>query len=127
LTESTSAIPPCCAGGVLLEMITDGMFLKRYRQRRLFRRLAVEEAQRVRPAVTAARADLPRLRRAEFWKIVDPLAPQCPVCGNQLTVRTAKRSRTPGTQFWGCRSYPNCTFTAHIDEIDGPAPRSFAL
>ena len=34
--------------------------------------------------------------------------PVCPKCGGQMIVRTAKRGK-PGTQFWSCSNYPNCT------------------
>ncbi len=35
----------------------------------------------------------------------------CPVCGNQMVARTAKRGRNVGQSFWGCRGYPACRGT----------------
>lgn len=34
--------------------------------------------------------------------------PTCPVCGSFMTLRTAKRGRYAGNQFWGCVTYPKC-------------------
>ena len=36
-------------------------------------------------------------------------SPQCPVCGAMMALRTAKSGRNPGSQFWGCTKYPQCT------------------
>ena len=32
----------------------------------------------------------------------------CPKCGNPMVLRTAKRGRNTGNQFWGCSAYPKC-------------------
>lgn len=34
---------------------------------------------------------------------------QCPICGALMALRTAKSGRNPGSQFWGCTKYPQCT------------------
>lgn len=35
----------------------------------------------------------------------------CPLCGNQMVARTAKRGSNVGQNFWGCRGYPACRGT----------------
>ena len=35
----------------------------------------------------------------------------CPKCGHPLQLRTAKRGRNSGSQFWGCSRYPSCKGT----------------
>ncbi len=35
-------------------------------------------------------------------------APLCPVCGRQMILKTARKGRTPGSQFWGCPQFPKC-------------------
>ena len=35
----------------------------------------------------------------------------CPRCGNNLTIRTARRGQNAGNQFYGCTSYPRCKYT----------------
>lgn len=35
----------------------------------------------------------------------------CPKCGGDLILRTAKRGPNPGSQFYGCSSYPKCRYT----------------
>ena len=35
----------------------------------------------------------------------------CEKCGADLVLRTARRGKSAGNQFWGCSSFPKCTFT----------------
>jgi restriction system protein len=35
----------------------------------------------------------------------------CEKCGAGLVLRTARRGQTSGSKFWGCSTYPKCTFT----------------
>lgn len=41
-------------------------------------------------------------------------APQCPKCGNTMTLRTAKSGSNAGKQFWGCINYPNCRMVTSV-------------
>ncbi len=41
---------------------------------------------------------------------------QCPLCGNDLVVRTASRGERAGKQFYGCSNFPKCTYIQNIDE-----------
>jgi restriction system protein len=40
-----------------------------------------------------------------------PTPPQCPRCGKEMIVRTARRGNQAGSKFWGCPSYPACKST----------------
>jgi restriction system protein len=42
-------------------------------------------------------------------EIVAAVAPACPKCGKPMVIRTARRGRNAGGQFWGCEDYPTCT------------------
>jgi hypothetical protein len=35
----------------------------------------------------------------------------CPSCGDDLKMRTAKKGKRIGNQFYGCKSYPQCTYS----------------
>jgi restriction system protein len=35
----------------------------------------------------------------------------CQICGAKLVLRVARRGSNPGSKFWGCESFPKCTFT----------------
>jgi hypothetical protein len=37
--------------------------------------------------------------------------PACPKCGQPMALRTARRGRHAGAQFWGCQNYPDCSGT----------------
>ncbi len=41
--------------------------------------------------------------------------PICPKCGSQMVLRTAKKGRSAGSQFWGCRNFPSCKVTKNIN------------
>jgi ssDNA-binding Zn-finger/Zn-ribbon topoisomerase 1 len=101
--------------------------VKRWRQRRLFRRLVLEEVERsnvvLKDALEAMEDEARKLRR----ELRDPLAPECPRCQGELVIRTAVKSRNPGTLFWGCRNWPKCTYTAGADEIVEQRMRSYAV
>ena len=40
---------------------------------------------------------------------------QCPKCGDAMILRTVKRGRNAGGQFWGCSSYPRCRIVQAIN------------
>ena len=44
-----------------------------------------------------------------------PKAPNCPLCGKPLALRTARKGARAGSQFWGCSGYPNCKGTLPLD------------
>lgn len=35
----------------------------------------------------------------------------CPRCGNELTLRTAKKGKNAGSNFLGCSNFPNCRYS----------------
>ena len=39
----------------------------------------------------------------------------CPRCGNPLVLRTAKKGMNAGNQFYGCSTYPKCTYIQNIN------------
>jgi len=45
-------------------------------------------------------------------------APDCPLCGKPLALRTAKKGPHAGSQFWGCSAYPQCKGTRKLDSPD---------
>ena len=36
---------------------------------------------------------------------------QCPRCGSDLVLRTARRGRNAGSEFYGCAAFPDCRYT----------------
>ncbi|MHA2061369.1 MAG: restriction endonuclease [Candidatus Sifarchaeia archaeon] len=40
--------------------------------------------------------------------------PICPKCGSIMVMRTAKKGRRAGAQFWGCSTYPKCNAIINI-------------
>jgi restriction system protein len=43
-----------------------------------------------------------------------PISPQCPRCGKEMILRTARRGNQAGSKFWGCQSYPSCKGTLPV-------------
>ena len=38
----------------------------------------------------------------------DEESPACPLCGNEMIKRKAKKGRNAGNSFWGCSQFPDC-------------------
>lgn len=38
----------------------------------------------------------------------------CPLCGNKLVLRTAKKGPNAGKRFYGCSGFPNCKYTKNV-------------
>ena len=38
----------------------------------------------------------------------------CPKCGGSLILRTARKGKNAGNQFYGCSAYPSCRYTANF-------------
>ena len=41
----------------------------------------------------------------------DIVAPACPKCGGPMALRIARKGSNVGSQFWGCKRYPDCNGT----------------
>jgi len=48
---------------------------------------------------------------ADHSVAVPESAPLCPLCSSPMVLRTAKRGRNAGSQFYGCTKYPDCKGT----------------
>ena len=46
----------------------------------------------------------------------------CPLCNSSMVLRTARRGRNAGGQFWGCSNYPQCRGIRPADEAGSPPP-----
>lgn len=42
----------------------------------------------------------------------------CPHCGSALVLRTAKKGKNVGKQFYGCTAYPKCQYVRDIVDVD---------
>ena len=42
-------------------------------------------------------------------------APQCPVCGQPMIRRMAKKGINSGREFWSCSNYPACNGTRNVE------------
>jgi restriction system protein len=68
------------------------------------------QAQRLAPTLATSRKHVQHLKER-----TDTTADRrCPKCGSALIVRTAKKGRQAGNQFWGCASYPACRYVQPI-------------
>ena len=47
----------------------------------------------------------------EFLLLLDGKMKTCPKCDQPMVLRTAVKGANPGSQFWGCSTYPRCRFT----------------
>lgn len=54
-----------------------------------------------------------RAAAANAWSESES-TPDCPKCGESMVIRTAKRGKNVGEQFWGCSKFPKCRSTIAI-------------
>ena len=55
---------------------------------------------------------LANTKHPELFKRFGLKAPKrCSICGGIMLLKTARRGRTKGNRFWGCKSYPQCSHT----------------
>ena len=47
-------------------------------------------------------------------RMTQELSPECPQCGAAMVLKTARRGRNAGGQFWGCTKYPECKGTLDV-------------
>jgi restriction system protein len=45
-----------------------------------------------------------------------PPPKQCPICGKEMVLRTARRGPNAGGKFWGCKGYPGCKATLPMEQ-----------
>jgi restriction system protein len=73
----------------------------------------IKQAQTARSNGTTV-PDLPPVPEHAHAHAHTVIQPSCPVCGNQMLHRTAKRGSAAGNSFWGCSGYPACRGTRQI-------------
>ena len=44
-----------------------------------------------------------------------PQTKNCPKCESELVLRTAKKGKNSGNQFWGCSAFPKCRFMKDVE------------
>ena len=49
--------------------------------------------------------------RREAVQILAEPTVECPSCGSEMRLRTARRGPSPGSRFWGCSRFPKCRGT----------------
>ncbi|MDF3131082.1 NERD domain-containing protein [Kiritimatiellaeota bacterium B1221] len=86
-----------------VDRITDIIISERMEPTRATHRLHVENV---------------RNRPAQPFRQPKEHIPDCPVCGAEMILRTAKKGPNPGSQFWGCSTFPKCRQTRSIDNTD---------
>lgn len=45
-------------------------------------------------------------------------APKCPRCDTVMVLRTARKGKHRGNQFYGCSNYPRCTAIIDLSEVN---------
>jgi restriction system protein len=53
-----------------------------------------------------------------------PAGPACPLCGQPMLQRTARKGPRAGQPFWGCTKYPDCRGTLPFSQTGPTSPTS---
>jgi len=51
------------------------------------------------------------LGQPAFHTLITDPRKDCPKCGAEMVLRTAKKGANAGANFWGCSTFPRCKFT----------------
>ncbi|MCA9886856.1 MAG: DUF2726 domain-containing protein, partial [Anaerolineae bacterium] len=64
----------------------------------------------LRPYITVGNANRTNIETnsVEIDSYRELVAPCCPKCGSRMVLRTSKKGKNAGNQFWGCSGYPQC-------------------
>ena len=68
---------------------------------------SIIESRRMEASKTTDREHIQNLHQVRN----SPNQRKCPRCGSKLKLRTAKKGRNQGGQFWGCEKFPRCRYT----------------
>lgn len=49
-----------------------------------------------------------------FDDFEDIKAPYCPKCGSTMVLKTARKGKYAGQNFWGCSTYPDCNGVLNV-------------
>jgi hypothetical protein len=92
-----------------------GPVIRRWRERRLLKRLLRSEIERANVSVTKAQREL-RIASASWRRELERVSssPRCPTCGAGLQARTGRNGAAKGRTFWGCSRWPSCNYAAPI-------------
>ena len=63
-----------------------------------------------------------RIQARDFDKSAKSDNPPCPVCGEPMLKRTARKGSKTGQSFWGCSAFPKCKTTLAINPSDKSDP-----
>ncbi len=75
-------------------------------------------SERLAAARIAERQRKDQTDRSDPTDRTDRTLPACPLCGKPMALRTARKGRTAGSQFWGCCGYPKCKGVRPLDGSD---------
>ena len=74
--------------------------------------------ERLAAARIAERQRKDRTDPSDLTDRTDRALPACPLCGKPMALRTARKGRNAGSQFWGCCDYPKCKGVRQLDGSD---------
>jgi restriction system protein len=87
-------------GGGYSEQLATARLAERERRRHSNQPSQTDRTDPPDPSYLSSRPGRPTTTQAQI--------PPCPQCGKPMVLRTAKKGRNEGKQFWGCTAYPDC-------------------
>jgi len=102
------------AGGIV---ICSGQFTKDAFQFALGKRLKLVDGEQMLQLIAAVQSS-PKIKSAPISDKSNQASsgPACPACNSKMILRTAKKGKNAGQQFWGCSGFPKCRGTRRYGE-----------
>lgn len=97
-------------GGIV---ITSGQFTRDADTFANDKSLELVDGEQLVSLISAVQKDpkMPPVAIASSRPKVGPSVPSCPVCNSTMVLRTARKGKNVGQQFWGCSEFPKCRGT----------------
>ncbi len=97
------------AGGIV---ITSGQFTREAANFAKGKSLELVDGDQLVSLISAVQKE-PKIsaRKVNSKPAGEPAAPPCPACGGKMILRTARKGKNAGQQFWGCSAFPKCRGT----------------
>jgi restriction system protein len=65
-----------------------------------------------------------RIKKRQTEDSSDQHIPTCPQCKGLMVMRSARKGKNAGKQFWGCSNYPKCKGTRPFEKTISPSDQS---
>lgn len=95
-------------------VVTSGNFTREARAFAAGKPIRLVDGPHLLALIQEVQSQSPAAKPSSALETIATSTPACPLCGEPMVIRTARRGASAGSQFWGCAGYPGCKGTQSI-------------